>query len=148
MTKYVDKEILHNEIVKYQAERKHAIENGLPEPVPSDYIGKAVIDIATGVSQMHNFRSYSWLDDMIGDAVIQSCKAIKKYNPSVSNNPYGFLTRTVVWAFQARLNKEKKILTRKNEMMADNTLDFYSRAPDGEEYMLPRDVVVAMFNAD
>jgi len=100
------------QIVKYQAELKEAEEKGLPEPKANRYIAQAILDMVKGMGQKFNYRDYTWLDEMQGAAIISCVKAIKKYDPSRSNNPFGFLDQCIAWAFHAVIKEEN---TQKSE---------------------------------
>ena len=41
--------------------------NGLEPPVANNYIGQAIILIATNIATKFNFKTYTWKDEMIGD---------------------------------------------------------------------------------
>ena len=146
MAHYVDKQKLHEEILKYQAELKEAEEKGLPEPKANRYIAQAILDMVKGMGQKFNYRDYTWLDEMQGAAIISCVKAIKKYDPSKSNNPFGFLDQCIAWAFHAIIKEENTRAARKVEMMRDMTTDYFSRAPDGTEFMIPREELLKMLD--
>ena len=145
---YVDKETLHNEILQYQAKIEHAKNNGLPEPQPSRYIGEAIINMVNGMAMKGQYRNYTWIDDMISDATIACLKAIKKYNPEKSENPFGFLDKTIVWAFHARIKYENQRTDRVRDMMRDITVDYYVTDPAGNNYSINREEVIAMYEKE
>lgn len=142
---YVDKKRLHEEIVKHLERVKIAEENGKPLPIPNDYIGRSIIDIANGIAKRYNFRGYSWLDEMIGDGIVAAVQAIEKYNPERSNNPYGYFTQAIVWSFLGRLKKENIRKERELDYMRNVLVDFYVEGLDGEDHNLNREEVISMF---
>lgn len=145
---YVCKERLHKEILEYQESLKRAKDNGLPEPQPSRYIGEAIINMVNGMAIKGQYRNYTWLDDMISDAIIACLKAIRKYNPEKSENPFGFLDKTIVWAFHARIKNENQRGERVRDMMRDVTIDYYVTDAAGNNYSINREEVLAMYEKE
>ena len=143
MTKYVDKDRLHDELVTYL----NAKEQGKTVK-PSDYIGKAIIDIAYGLSNKYNFRNYTWLDEMIEDGILAATKAIDKYDPqrmteSGTPNPYGYFTQCIYWAFQNRITAENNQLDLKVAYMTDALTEFYVQ-DGGENVSISKEHIVQM----
>lgn len=62
---YIDNEAFKVALKEYAEQRKVTIQNNLPEPQVSNYIAMCFLKIAKGVGTKHNFRNYSYLDDMI-----------------------------------------------------------------------------------
>jgi hypothetical protein len=59
-------------LVKYKAECKLADEHSEPHPPLPEFVGECFIKIATNLSRKPNFVSYSFKEEMIGDA-IENC---------------------------------------------------------------------------
>lgn len=144
MTNYVDKEVLHEEMRKHIDAVKAARDAGKPAPIPNDYIGRAILDIAENMAHLHNFRRYTWLDEMKLDGILAATKAINKYDPNRSTNPFGYFSQCIYWAFQCRIKKENKALEQKMEIM-ENVLDsFYDDGPDGVHHEIDKDAIIQM----
>lgn len=101
---YVDRPAFFEAMV----ERKRIIaETGIP-PRVSEFIGKCLLDIATGLSKKYQFIGYSFRDEMVSDAVIHCLNYIDSFNPSVSNNPFSYFSQTCYFVFIERIKAEKK----------------------------------------
>lgn len=96
-THYVTNKDLLEEISKFK-------ESGKLSPA----LGKMILAIATNLGTKPNFSGYTWLDDMIGDAVFTVVKYLKNFNPEKSSNPFAYITQIVYNAFINYINKEKR----------------------------------------
>ena len=105
---YVDKEKLNAALIDYVAQCKEAEAVGDPRPVASDYIGRCIWDIANGVAMRPNFSSYPFAEDMVMDGVENCLLYMHNFNPEKSNNPFGYFTQIIWYAFLRRIAKEKK----------------------------------------
>ena len=146
MSNYVEKDVLHEELCRHIEKVKAATSAGLPPPVPSDIIGKAIIDIATRLSMKHNFRNYSWRDEMIDDGILAATSAINKYDPTRSQNPFGFFTQCIYWAFQGRIKKENEENNQKKEYMKAVLDYFYDDGPDGVHHEIDKDAIIRLLD--
>ena len=146
MSNYVEKEVLHDELCKHLEKVKLAKEKGLPPPRPSDIIGKAIIDIATRLAMKHNFRNYSWKDEMIDDGILAATSAINKYDPERSQNPFGFFTQCIYWAFQGRIKRENEENRQKREYMKSVLDDFYDDGPDGTHHDIDKESIIRLMD--
>lgn len=118
---YVDNERLFDEMTNYwnscrEAEQKfealsEAEQETLGEPQyprVSEYIGECIVLIATNLGNRPNFMNYDYLDDMVGDAIENSIKAVRNFNPDKSTNPFAYFTQICWYAFLRRIQQEKK----------------------------------------
>ncbi len=129
---YVDKEVILRDIVSYQSKcREHAC-LGKPKPKIPDSIGKVIIDIAKGMASRPNFRGYTYIDEMQADAIVDCVKAVPLFDVTKSENPFGFFSQIVWYAFLGRLAKEKKQQLAKIQMISDPSTGLYS-VNDGDE---------------
>lgn len=102
------------------------------EPKVPDTIGVAILHICTKYSLKPNWRSYTWREEMIDDAVMDSVRGIRKFNSVSYTNPFAYFTQVAHWAFTGRISKEKVDHERKMKMAFDPTTDAtYSRI-DGD----------------
>lgn len=101
---YVDNRRLLAEIIRYKAARVECPQGTLP-PIPS-YVGEALLAIAKRISLMPNFRGYSYRDEMINDAVVNSLRYLNSFNPNKTNNPFAYFTRVIYNAFLRRIETE------------------------------------------
>jgi len=105
---YICKRTLYSALVERRAEVAAALEAGDPPPRASDYIGRAIMLIAERMARRPNFSGYSYKQDMVGDAIIDMLGAADKFDPTKSNNPFGYLSRCSWNAFIRRIHKEKR----------------------------------------
>lgn len=140
---YIDKQTLHEALCKHIEKVKEAEKNGLEPPQANNYIGQAIILIAEKIATKHNFKQYTWKDEMIGDGILAAVKAINKYDPERSENPYGYFTQAIWWSFQARIKLERAKLDNQYEMMKDVLLDFHTDCMDSE-FTIDRNNLISM----
>lgn len=130
---YVDKKTLHEHLVKHIQKVKECEALGIDPPPANNYIGNAIIQIATNHASKWNFKNYTWKDEMIGDGILAAVKAINKYDPErCEENPYGFFNKAIFWSFQARIKQEKLKLDNQYEMMKDSLLEFHTDGMDSD----------------
>lgn len=105
---YVDRVRLGKELVKHAnrtAQWRKAGKKGVP-PL-SDYLGEAVLKIATRLSTAPNFLRYPFREDMVGDAVLACCKYIHNYDETLGYSPFAYATTICYRTFQGVIMKEK-----------------------------------------
>lgn len=108
---YVDNKRLLAEITPYVEEVKRCREAGLERedwPLLPKYVGQAVFDIANHLSYKPNFKSYSFREEMIGDAIENCLMYIHNFDPNKSKNPFSYITQIMYFAFIRRIQKEQK----------------------------------------
>jgi len=103
MANYLDKEKFFQEVVKFNEARKLS-----PDAQMSDYIGLCIMRICNGLAQRPNFHSYTYIGEMVEDAIEDCIAAIKNFDPAKSSNPYGYCTQVAWFAFVQRIHLEKK----------------------------------------
>lgn len=112
-TNYVDNSVLLEEMKKYIKRLEEAENQGDDMPIIPDTIGKAIKDIAENTSKRGEFCNYPFRDEMVADGIESAVKAVPKFTPEKSENPFGFFTRTIWWAFLRRIQSEKDELYTK-----------------------------------
>ena len=109
----------HNEAVKL-AESK-----GKTPPKMSNYIGECIYKIATRLSTRPNFINYTSRDEMICDAIENCIQYIGNFNREKSNNAFAYITQICYYAFLRRIQKEKKQVFIKQQVISDITQDTF-----------------------
>lgn len=73
-------------------------------------IENAVIQICERLGTKNNFKNYSYLDEMIGEAKLACVKALreKKYDPENWNNPFAYFTQIAFNEFRRYIKLEHK----------------------------------------
>lgn len=89
-------------------------------------LGKMFIKLAEEISHKTNYRNYTYLDEMMGDARIQLVKnallfkesiLYKKEKPAVQLNPFSYYTSFVNNAFRSVLNTEKNVRNIRDDLL-------------------------------
>lgn len=105
---YVNNEELYNHFVEYCKKRDEALVNHTEPPQLDDYIGEAIMKIATHLAFRPNFSGYSYRSDMIGDAIETCVQYLDSFDPNRSKNIFAYITQICWRAFIRRLKLEKK----------------------------------------
>ncbi len=132
---YVNNEKFYEEIKIYKENYTKAIEEGKEPPRISNYLGECVWKIANGLAMKHNFRNYSFIEEMIGTGVEVCIKNMHAFDPSKSKNPFSYFTQACFYAYIHIIQKEKKQSTIKKRLVLNSaieTFDLQSHDEDGE----------------
>lgn len=90
--------------------------------------------IVYNYSQKNNWRNYTYIDDMRGDAILSLCMNALKFNPEKSKNPFGYYTQIVTHSFLTFLEKEKKMRRIRDDILEQNMLNpSHARQLENEE---------------
>lgn len=137
---YVDNAALYEHMVKRRALRKAAIEAGKEPPSlqHDNYLGQAILAVATNLAYRPNFINYSYRSDMISDAIENLVRVIDNFDPEKSKYPFAYMT-TVAWqAFVRRIQIEERQQRIKgaliDEMLVDDLFDAQEHDEDGVAY--------------
>jgi hypothetical protein len=109
-TNYVDNKVFLKEMVAYRKAVRKAKREGLEKPRVPEYVGSCFLLIAENMSHKYNFLTYSWRDEMVGDAIENCIMYVDNFNPSKSKNPFAYFSQIVYYAFLRRIQREKKQL--------------------------------------
>lgn len=71
-------------------------------------------------SQKGNWRGYTWLEDMKGQALVQLIDAALKFDEGMSDNPFSYYTMICTNCFRGILNSEKRVSEIKNKIMVES----------------------------
>lgn len=102
----------------------------------TDKLARMFIKLVERYSQRWNWRGYSYVDEMRGQALVQLSMVGLQFNEAKSENPFSYLTRVLQNSFTRVLNVEKGMQRIRDEIMIDNGhLPSYSRQLDHENEM-------------
>ena len=105
---YVNNEEFLKSIILYKAKYKKCVDENLPLPqIPND-IGKCLFDISNKLSLRPNFINYTYREEMVSDGLENAMMCITNFDPEKTNNPFGYFTQVIFWAFVRRIQKEQK----------------------------------------
>ena len=132
---YVDNKKLYTYMIKYIDEYKtakataEATGTKFIAPRIPEYVGSCVLKIATKLSYKHNFISYTYKEEMIGDGIENCVAYMHNFNPEKSKNPFAYFTMIIYNAFLHRIAKEHKQTYVKYKVLenlevTDDLMDF------------------------
>ena len=90
----------------------------------TENLGKMFLTLSERYSQKSNWRNYSYLDEMRGQAILQLSQIGLQFDESKSSNPFAYYTSAVTNSFTRILNLE-----RKNQNIRDDLLEFEGLTP-------------------
>lgn len=99
----------------------------------TDKLAKMYMKLCDKYSTKGNIRSYTYLDEMKGQALLQLVLVGLQFDESYSSNPFSYLTSTLNNALLRVLNLEKRNQVMRDELLEINGLNpSYSRVADYE----------------
>ena len=99
-------------------------------------LGKMYLKLVDRYSQRSNWRGYTYVDEMRGQALLQLAMIGLQFNEAKSDNPFAYYTAAVNNSFTRVLNIEKKNQNIREDILIDSGhLPSYSRQIQHEEEM-------------
>jgi hypothetical protein len=143
-TYYINKEQMRLALKEYKTQCELAEANGQEVPRVPEYLGDCFLKIARGLGMKYNFRQYSFLNDMIGDAVMTCLKRIRSYDPDrisdKTNKPtsaFSYFTRVCWYEFLAKIKEEDYEASVKWALFMQSDLDsFVAGADEAEDFKM------------
>lgn len=105
---YVDNALLYSYMLKYRRACEESVLKGLDKPRVPEYVGYAILQIASRLSLRPNFINYSFREEMVGDGIENCIKYIDNFDPDNYRNPFAYFTQVIYFAFLRRIKDEKK----------------------------------------
>lgn len=111
---YIDNTKFLEEIKVHKAKSKAAKEAGKEPPRINDYLGECLLKIAQRMSYRPEFIRYSFVEDMVLDAIENMLTYFDNFDPdhvgtrSGIVTPFGYFSQITYYAFQRRILKEQK----------------------------------------
>lgn len=113
----------NNELVEVgRSHWENGLDNGqfnLNQGKVSNKLAMMFLKLVERYSQKGNWRGYTYLEDMKGQALMQLVETALKFDESKSDNAFAYYTMIVTNCFRGTLNSEDKISTIKNKLMID-----------------------------
>jgi len=95
---------------------------------------KMLMMLVDRYSQKANWRNYTYLDDMKGEALVSLCQNALKFNPEKSKNPFGYYTQIVTHSFLTYLDKEKRVRKIRDDLLEQQGFNpSFTRQLENEE---------------
>lgn len=99
-------------------------------------LGMMFMKLVERYSHRANWRGYTYLDEMRGQALVQLSQVGLQFNEAKSDNPFAYYTAAVNNSFTRVLNIEKRNQTIRDDILIDNGhMPSYSRQFVHEESM-------------
>lgn len=125
---YIDNVEFHNELMEYKKKLDEASERGdkiLPR-VPEN-IGRKLLLIVNGLAKHKSYCGYTYIDDMISEALDNCVRCVGNYNPNVETkggtpSPFSYFTMVAARAFHRIIHKERKYVTAKVNMLRNSNV--------------------------
>lgn len=97
-------------------------------------LGMMFMKLVERYSHRANWRGYTYIDEMRGQALVQLSQVGLQFNEAKSDNPFAYYTAAVNNSFTRVLNLEKRNQTIRDDILIDNGhLPSYSRQLAHEE---------------
>lgn len=138
---YVNNKELYEHMKMYEIARDKALAEGKEKPPVDDFIGEAIMKIATHLAFRPNFSGYSYRSEMIGDAIENCLQYIDSFDCSKSQNPFAYLTQVCWCSFVRRLKLEKKQRLIKGKLMMTSTFEETMDLEDDSDQKIVEDVM-------
>ena len=117
---YIDNKKLSAAMIEWRKLCDAAKAAGQERPRIPEYVGKSILDMSRSLGKRFNFRNYSWLDEMISDAVLHACKYIHNFDPFAKTktgvpSAFSYINRILWRSFTHRIELEDKNQYLKNK---------------------------------
>ena len=132
---YINNQEFHKALTEYCEVRNAALAAGKESPQVSNYIGECFLKIARGLGQKHNFRHYSYLNDMISNAVITCLKNMNSFDVSRGTSAFSYFTQTIFFSFLGTIKMEKQEESKRRHLFMQGNIDTFSSGED-EDFVI------------
>jgi hypothetical protein len=136
---YLSKDEMHAALVDYKEKCDAATASGTESPGVSEYLGGCFLRIAQGIAMKHNFRGYSFVNEMIGDGIMVCLKYVRSYDPARRNattgqatSPLSYFSQAIHFAYINRIKVEAKQSRIKKALIYSADLDSFSLQDDDD----------------
>lgn len=102
----------------------------------SDNLARMFLKLCERYSSRSNWRGYSYVDEMRGQALLQLSMIGLQFDESKSNNPFAYYTAAISNSFTRILNLEKRVQNIRDDILEMNNLSpSWSRQLSNDESM-------------
>jgi hypothetical protein len=88
----------------------------------TEELGKMYLMLAERYAQRSNWRGYTYVDEMKGQAILQLSQIGLQFDESKSENPFAYYTAAVTNSFTRVLNIEKRVQHIRDDILEENGL--------------------------
>jgi hypothetical protein len=100
----------------------------------TENLGRMFIKLADRYAQRSNWRGYTYIDEMKGQAILQLSQIGLQFDESKSENPFAYYTAAVTNSFTRILNIEKKNQNIRDDMLEEAGLTPSLTRQNSQEY--------------
>lgn len=100
----------------------------------TENLGKMFIKLAERYAQRSNWRGYTYVDEMKGQAILQLSQIGLQFDESKSENPFAYYTAAVTNSFTRILNIEKKSQNIRDDLLEEAGLTPSLTRQNAQEY--------------
>jgi hypothetical protein len=100
----------------------------------TENLGKMYIKLSERYAQRSNWRGYTYIDEMKGQAILQLSQIGLQFDESKSENPFAYYTAAVTNSFTRILNLEKKSQNIRDDLLEEAGLTPSSTRQNSHTY--------------
>ena len=100
----------------------------------TENLGRMYIKLSERYAQRSNWRGYTYIDEMKGQAILQLSHIGLQFDESKSENPFAYYTAAVTNSFTRILNVEKKSQNIRDDLLEEAGLTPSSTRQNSQEY--------------
>ena len=100
----------------------------------TENLGRMFIKLSERYAQRSNWRGYTYIDEMRGQAILQLSQIGLQFDESKSENPFAYYTAAVTNSFTRILNLEKKNQNIRDDMLEEAGLTPSMTRQHSQEY--------------
>ena len=100
----------------------------------TENLGRMYIKLSERYAQRSNWRGYTYIDEMKGQAILQLSQIGLQFDESKSENPFAYYTAAVTNSFTRILNVEKKSQNIRDDLLEEAGLTPSSTRQNSQEY--------------
>lgn len=100
----------------------------------TESLGRMYITLSERYAQRSNWRGYTYVDEMKGQAILQLSQIGLQFDESKSENPFAYYTAAVTNSFTRVLNVEKKNQNIRDDMLEEHGLTPSLTRQNAHEY--------------
>lgn len=100
----------------------------------TENLGKMFIKLSERYAQRSNWRGYTYIDEMKGQAILQLSQIGLQFDESKSENPFAYYTAAVTNSFTRILNIEKKSQNIRDDLLEEAGLTPSLTRQNSQEY--------------
>lgn len=148
MANYIDKAEMLEEILTYRQQCEQAKLEGREKPTITNSLAKKFMDIVNGIARRPNFHNYSFLDDMKSRAIENCFRKANHFDPTKSNNPFGYYSRVIWREFLNVIEEEEWQSYLKAKAFYNHEASFSAMSQDDDVDLTVEGFSVPYFDVD